>query len=366
MRGTKEDARRTATRCVGACSPSSLLRYPSAGLFLVLLASAGCGSGDRPKETTLKLSHITAPGSTWDQGAKAFAEHLKAATTKDGGSPVTVRVFAGGRLAFGNQETELQMVRNGAIDMSLVSTIILGLYLDQRYDAFSLPWLLHDHDQAKALCDGPFGTRALTWLRDYDLVGLAWGANGFRQATNAKRPLRRPADLKGLKIRVAGSDIFREIFSLFGAQPLTMNFGELMTSLEQGVVDGQENPLSIIASSRLYECQKHVTIWNYVYDPLILVINAKRWQSLTPSRQDLFREAAKRGMDAQRALVEEDDRTLPAELRKQGMQVVTLSKEERSPFQAKVKPVYEQFRSRIGAEVVDRIVQAARQAQGAR
>ncbi len=333
----------------------------SLGLVALVLLTPGCRRGQ--DDTVLKLSHITAPGSTWDRGAKAFADFLEASTAGADGPALRVRVFPGGRLAFGKQETELQMVRSGAIDMAIVSTIILGLYLDKRYDAFSLPWLVHDHDQARALCDGAFGTAALSWLESYDLVGLAWGVNGFRQVTNSKRPVRVPDDLAGLKIRVAGSDIFRDIFGCFGAQPLTMNFGELMTSLEQGVVDGQENPLSIIDSSRLYECQDHVTIWNYVYDPLILVINAERWKRLSPIQQGLLRDAAKQAMDRQRQLVEQDDHTLPVELAKQGMEIVALSKSQRAAFQAKARPIYERYRSRIGTEVVDRIIQAAREAE---
>lgn len=336
--------------------------------YAVVCTAAALTGGCRARgeagdgEIILRLSHITAPQSSWDHGARVFAHHLKIASRKAGGPTIRVRVFPGGRLALRNQETELQMLRSGAIDMALVSPIILGLYVDKRFDAYSLPWLFRDHAQARAVCDGPFGTESLGWLTEQGMVGLAWGVNGFRQLTNSKRSVRTPADLAGMKVRVAGSEIFLETFRALGAQPLTMNFGEVLTALEQGVIDSQENPLSIIESSRLYECQAHVTIWNYAYDPLILIVNAKRWGSFTPAQQAMVKQCAKQGMDAQRELVEEDDRTVPQRLADRGMTVARLSASERQAFERKVQSIYEKFRSRIGAAVVDRIVEATRTA----
>jgi tripartite ATP-independent transporter DctP family solute receptor len=252
------------------------------------------------------------------------------------------------------------MLRSGAIDMTLHSPIILGLFLDRRFDAFSLPWLFKDHAQARAVCDGPFGDEALGWLAEHGIVGLAWGVNGFRQLTNSKHAVRSPADLAGLKVRVAGSDIFLETFRQLGAQPLTMNFGEVITALEQGVIDSQENPLSIIESSRLYECQTHVTLWDYAYDPLILTINAKRWQTFAPEQQSLIKRCAERAMSEQRESVEADDNAIPERLVQHGMKVTRLSASQRTAFEAKARPIYERFRSQIGTGVVDRIVEAAR------
>jgi len=342
----------------GAREVLRVVLWSVAWLTCALIAGCRDRDGTAADRIELKLSHITAPGSSWDRGAKRFAELL--AEASDG--KITVRVAAGGRLALGNQETELQMLRDGSIDMTLDSPIILALFLDKRFDAFSLPWLFRDHAQAQAVCDGPFGDEALGWLIDKGIVGLAWGVNGFRQLTNSRRPVRTPADLAGLKVRVAGSDIFLETFRQLGAQPLTMNFGEVMTSLEQGVIDSQENPLSIIESSRLYECQKFVTLWDYAYDPIILTMNAKRWNGLAAGQQAIIKRCAEQAMAYQRESVMTDDRVIPDRLAKHGMRVTRLSASERAAFEAKARPIYKAFGPRIGADVVDRIVRAVQAA----
>jgi TRAP-type transport system periplasmic protein len=326
----------------------------------LLCGVVGCRerNGVAGERVILKLSHITAPGSSWDRGGKKFAELLDRAT--DGA--ITVRVFPGGRLALRSQETELQMLRDGSIDMTLHSPIILALFLDPRFDAFSLPFLFSTHEQAHAVCEGPFGDEALSWLGAKGIVGLAWGVNGFRQLTNSKRAIRTPEDLAGIKVRVAGSDIFLETFRQLGAQPLTMNFGEVLTALEQGVIDAQENPLSIIESSRLYECQKYVTLWNYAYDPLILTMNEDRWKSFSADRQATIKRCAVEAMQYQRNLVMEDDREIPRRLAVHGVTVTRLSSSQRATFEAKARPIYRKFRDRIGAGVVDRITKASRAA----
>jgi TRAP-type C4-dicarboxylate transport system substrate-binding protein len=155
------------------------------------------------------------------------------------------------------------------------------------------------------------GKHAFLYLEQKGLKGLAFGANGFRQLTNSLLPVRTPENLTGVRCRVAGSRIFFRTFELLGADALTMNFGEVFTSLQQGVIDAQENPLSIIYSSRLYEVQPYLTIWNYSYD-----------------------------------------RDLPGLLSDQGMQIIRLSEEEIKQFKKMVLPVYEEFTPLIGKELV--------------
>jgi tripartite ATP-independent transporter DctP family solute receptor len=244
------------------------------------------------------------------------------------------------------------MLGSGSIDMALVSTIILALYLDPRFDVFSLPWLFQDHETANRVCDGELGKHAFLYLEQKGLKGLAFGANGFRQLTNSLLPVRTPENLTGVRCRVAGSRIFFRTFELLGADALTMNFGEVFTSLQQGVIDAQENPLSIIYSSRLYEVQPYLTIWNYSYDPLILTMNRTRWNSFSSADQKMLLKSAKEAMDYQRSVVAQEDRDLPGLLSDQGMQIIRLSEEEIKQFKKMVLPVYEEFTPLIGKELV--------------
>ena len=329
-------------RAACAAAAAALVLAPLLGPF-------GCG-GSGPR--VLRLSHITSPGSSWDKGARRFADLVRERSQ----GRILVRVFPAGQAANHNQRAELSMLGSGSLDMALVSTIILALYLDPRFDLVGLPWLFPDHAAAERVLDGPVGRELLALLETKGIVGLAYGANGFRQITNSVRPVRAPADLAGLRCRVAGSAMYARTLELLGADPLTMNFGEVYTSLQQGVIQAQENPLSIIASSRLYEVQRYCTIWNYSYDPIILAVNRRTLESLAPADRDLLRACAREAMQYQRQVVHEEDRTLPEVLRSKGMQVERLDPDRIRAFRAAVAPVYREFSDVVGRERLERLL----------
>ncbi len=319
---------------------------------LAVLLVAGCilFSTSSPAEVrTLRLSHITSPTSPWHKGALRFAERVSKRTNGE----IRIRIYPGASLAGRSQKTELQMVRSGVIQMHLVSPILLALYLDPRFDVYDLPWLFPSHEAVWKVLDGKMGKMGAGWLREKGFAALAWGANGFRQLTNGKRPIRRPEDLSGIKFRVAGTKMYLRIFRLLGGNALTMNFGEVFSSLQQGVIDGQENPLSVITSSRLYEVQKHVTIWNYSFDPLILSMNGKLFDGLSPRLKRIFQTAAREALEYERRLIAEDDKRLPAFLEKKGMKVIRLDDAELAVFRKRVRPVYDEWAPKVGRDVMD-------------
>ena len=218
---------------------------------ILLTALIGCAPSDRIE---LKLSLILGDNSDWYRGAARWKELVEARTD----SAITVRIYPRAQLASGDQRTELEMVQSGVIDASLESTILLSL-LDQRFSVFSLPWLFPNYEVAQKVCDGEAGRRMLDILPENNLIGLAYGVNGFRQLTNSKRPVRRPEDIAGLKIRVPAIKMYIAIFKMLGADPSSMNFGELFLALAQGTMDGQENPLAVIHQAKLYEVQSQVS-----------------------------------------------------------------------------------------------------------
>lgn len=317
-------------------------------------ADADCG------EHSIKHSFIAAEGSTWDRAAGRWAERV--AEGSDG--RIDIQRFAGSQLAGANQQAELEQVQDGVIDSLWVSPIILALFMDRRFDIYSLPFLFPDHQTANAVIDGPVGEMTEEWVREGGLEPLGWGVNGFRQVTNSERSIREPADMEGLQFRVAGTELFLETFRLMGADPVTMNFGEVFTSLQQGVIDGQENPLSIIDSSSLYEVQDHLSLWNYAYDPLVLGMNADTYEEFCSSDQELLREAAREATEYFRELAIEEDQELPESLAERGMEVVPYEEVDVEAFRELVQePIYEQWRPIIGDEAVDMVVEAVEDAQ---
>lgn len=313
-------------------------------IALALAVSVLGGSGLAAK--TLRLSYIDPEGGTWDRGAKRFAELVRERSKGE----LIIQTFPGSVLANRNQQAEAQAVQAGTIDAVLISPIILALFIDPRFDMYSLPFLFPDLQTALAAADDlkPLTDR---WLGEKGLKGVAIGANGFRQVTNSKRPIRTPADMRGLKFRVAGTQLFLKTFGLLGASAITMNFGEVFTSIQQGVIDGQENPLGIIQSTRLFEVQDYVTLWNYAFDPIILTFNQRVWNSLTPAEQRILQAAGEEGMKLNRQLTAQADRDLPAAFEKNGMKVYRPTAAELKAFEDAVKPVYNDpvIVSRIGA-----------------
>ncbi len=297
-------------------------------------------------ERTIRLSHITAKDSPWDKGAVRFAE-LVAKATK---GRIEVNVFPQSQLANGSQKAELEMLQSGVLDMTWDSPIILALFLDKRFDVFNLPWLYPSMDVANKVADGPMGELAYKWLGEKGIVGLGIGVNGYRELTNSKRAISAPDDMKGIKFRVAGSKLYLETFKLLGANAVTMSFGEVFTALQQGVIDGQENPTAIIDSSKLYEVQKYLTLWHYSFDPLVLCINKRLFDGLSPADRDAIRAAAKEAVAYERALSAEEEKRLPEELKKKGMQVNALTPAQIAVFRERVKPVYTMVGEYVGAE----------------
>lgn len=326
----------------------------------VLAALLGCGEENRPRR--IRLSLILGDNSEWFQGALKWRQLVEERTKNRYRVDVIPNATRSGR----NQTTELQMVQQGQLEASLESTILLST-VDPRWAVFSFPWLFPDHATANAVCDGPTGEEMLELLKERNLVGLAYGANGFRQITNSLRAIHRAEDLDGLKIRVP-QGLPPMLFEHFGASTHQMNFGDLFLALDRGDLHGQENPLSVIYTAKLHTVQKHVTLWNYVYDPIVLCINRDLWYSLPGNDQKILRECAREAMGYQRRLVAEADERLPAALEAEGMVVTRLSEAEKEAFRAKAQEgLRSSFERLVGAELLERFEAAVKsESEGAK
>ncbi len=300
-----------------------------------------------------RVSTVVPAPFPWGIAAERWAELVAERT--DG--RITMQIYPGAQLVQGEQTREFTAMRRGVIDMAVGSTINWSPQIAE-LNVFSLPFLMPDYDALDALTQGPVGERIFELIQENGVVPLAWAENGFREVTNSQRPIRTPDDMQGLKMRVVGSPIFNDIFTALGADPTQMSWADAQPALTTGAVDGQENPLTIYSVLNMHELgQENVTLWRYVADPLIFAVNQEVWDSFTAEDQEIVRQSAidagAHGVEVARAGLTDDDQSLIEEIRGFGVEVISLSDEERQAFVDATRPVYEAWRERIGGDLVD-------------
>jgi tripartite ATP-independent transporter DctP family solute receptor len=216
-----------------------------------------------------------------------------------------------------------------------------------------IPFLFRDKAHARAVLDGPIGQDMLTKFDSKGFKALAWGENGIRHMTNSKRAVNAPDDLRGLKMRTMENPVHVAAYRGFGIVTTPMAFPEVFTALQQGTVDGQENPLSVIMAAKFDQVQKHLTLTGHVYSPAIFLMNKAAFDKLSAADKTAFLEAAKEAVKANRARVDEDDTKGVAELRSRGMQVI--ENVDKNRFVSALTPVNAEFERQFGKENIERI-----------
>ena len=328
----------------------------------ISLVLVGCGGKkEEPKKAeqkkiSIKMS-VTTPSesSPWNIGAKKWAELVKERTN----GRVEITTFPNEQLSSGNQQKGIEQVAAGVTGASLHSTIIYSV-IEPKLAVVSMPWIMPNNAAVDKAMKGAPGEKVKDLIRAKGIEPLAFGENGFRHWTNSKRPLATPDDMKGLKIRVPGMKMYISLFKAMGADPTSMSFSEVFTALQQGTVDGQENPISVIYTTKLNEVQKYMTICNYSYDPLVLGVNKKLWDSIDKDTQEIMRKAAVEAMELNVKLTREDEAKQLDEMKKKGLQVNVLTPEQIKVFQASVTSVYKEQEPIIGKELLDMFVAAGK------
>ena len=254
--------------------------------------------------------------------------------------------------ALGAERESIEGVQLGTLDLTLTSTGPIPNFVPE-VAILDIPFLFRDYAQARAVLDGPIGQELLQKFPPKGIVALAWAENGFRHMTNSKRPVNGPDDLKGLKMRTMENPIHIQAYKQFGILPTPMAFTEVYTALQQGTVDGQENPLSVITAAKLDQVQKNLTLTGHVYSPALILMNKAKWDKLSAADKQAFQEAAKEAVKANRARIDEDEAKAVADLRSKGMLIV--ENVDKAKFQAVLAPVYADFGKRFGQENIDRI-----------
>ncbi len=266
------------------------------------------------------------------------------------GGRYKIQNFYSGSL--GGERESIEAVQLGTQELTFTSTGPIPNFVPEA-KILDIPFLFRDKAQAQAVLDGPIGDEMLKKFEPKGFKALAWGENGVRHMTNSKHAVNGPADLKGLKMRTMENPIHITAYKAFGIVPTPMAFPEVFTALQQGTVDGQENPLSVIMAAKFDQVQKYLTLTGHVYSPCILLMNKAAFDKLSPADQKAFVEAAKVAVKANRARVAEDDAKGVAELRAKGMQVV--ENVDKAKYVAVLAPANAEFEKQFGKAQIDRI-----------
>ncbi len=300
-----------------------------------------------------KMSLVLGPAYPWGKGGEIWANLVRERTQ----GRINIKLYPGVSLIQGDQTREFSAIRQGVIDLAVGSTINWSPQVKE-LNLFSLPFLMPDYAAMDALTQGDVGKDIFKIIDKAGVMPLAWGENGYREISNSKLAIRKPEDLKGLKIRVVGSPLFLDTFTALGANPTQMSWADAQPALATSAVDGQENPMAIYTAAKLHTmAQKYVTMWGYVADPLIFVVNKDIWASWTPADRAIVKQAAvdagKQEIAIARKGLAEADKPLLKEIAAQGVTVTQLSPQEREAFVKATRPVYEKWKNQIGANLVN-------------
>jgi TRAP-type transport system periplasmic protein len=289
-------------------------------------------------DTKMRLAVETTGGDPTNVMLAAFRDELKKTT----GDAFSIEFFDGGSL--GDENALAELIRAGAVEVIPLGSDGVAA-LDSKFSIFDTPFLFSGKEQARAMLDGDLGKLMAASLKEKaNLEVLAFGELGVRVISNSKVAVKTPADLDGLKIRTPNSPTRIMAFQALGASPTTLALGEVYMGLKQGVIDGQENPLSVIKEFSLFETQSHISLTNHIYTPITLVMNGTAYDALSDELKAKVKAAGMVGVAKTRELSDKSDASLVAEFEKAG---VTITKPDIAAFQTAALPV----RSKI-AEVV--------------
>jgi tripartite ATP-independent transporter DctP family solute receptor len=297
-------------------------------------------------QTAMKISISTAQNSHQGVAIDAFAKEV--ATRTNG--RYKIETFYNGSL--GGERESIEAVQLGTQELAFSSTGPVPNFVPEA-KILDVPFLFRDKAHARAVLDGPIGQELLTKFDAKGFKALAWAENGFRHMTNSKRDVKAPEDLKGLKMRTMENPVHIAAYKGLGIITTPMAFPEVFTALQQGTVDGQENPLSVIMAAKFSQVQKHLSLTGHVYSPCIFLMNKAAFDKLSAADKTAFLEAAKVAAKVNRDRVDQDDANGVKELRAQGMTVI--ENVDKSKFVSTLAPVNAEFEKQFGKANIDKI-----------
>lgn len=316
----------------------------AAACAALLSASFYCAPANAA-DVTLSWTFVNPMDSHFGAAATAFKEYVEA----ESDNHIKVEIFPAG--ALGGEREIMEGLQFGSIDIGHTSTTVAGNFVPELL-VFDVPFLFRNATHARAVLDGPIGNKVLAVANGYGITGLGFGENGLRHLTNSKHPVRNPDDLSGLTIRTMENEIHIKAFATLGARPVPLAWPELYAALQQGVVDGQENPIANILTAKFYEVQPYMTLTGHVYAPSLVAMNTASWEQLADEDKAIVQGGVKKAIAVQRAAVEAYEAEGIDLLRERGVEIEEINRDE---FVTKLAPAFEVYSERFGADVLNAI-----------
>ncbi len=306
---------------------------------LAMTAGANASEFADMDPVTLRLAHVVNEQDGFHIAAEKFEELVE--ERSDG--KVNVDLYPNASL--GDERTLLEGMQIGTVDMGVITNGPVANFLEEMA-VFELPFLFPSPEAAYEVLDGEIGQELLDRLSEVNLKGLAYAERGFRNLTNSERPVEQPSDMDGLRIRVMENPVYTDTFRALGANAIPMAWTEALTAMQQGTIDGQENPVNVIHSFKLYETQDHMTLSRHTYAPALFVMGMSVWNELPEAAQGVIAQAAQEAAEHERRMNADMQAEQLAELRDAGMQIV--EEPDLAAFQEAVAPVYEAYGEQFG------------------
>ncbi|WP_071058267.1 TRAP transporter substrate-binding protein [Pelistega sp. MC2] len=314
--------------------------------FLIASIFTGICTTNALAEHSFKLAYALSKDSHYGVAAHALEEKLDEIAPKE----FKVEHFANSTL--GGEREVIEGIQLGTIDAAIISTGAVLNFVPQ-VGVFDIPFLFRDLQHARKVLDGKIGQDLLKEFEQRNIIALAWGEQGFRHLTNNKRAVKTPEDAKGLKIRTTENDVHIQAFKALGILATPMAWPEVAPALQQGTVDGQENPISVIVSMKLNQIQKYLSLTGHVYSPALVLFSPSFYNNLTPENQEKLKEATKVAVVAMRKYVNKVEASGVKTLKEAGMNVT--EDVNRAAFAKIVKGIYPDYYKRYSKELIDSI-----------
>ena len=300
-------------------------------LFLISACGGSAGNGETGNSEYRKMNLVMSVNGTDTQIDTRVARYFAQLVEERSGGNITVDVFPNDQLAGGNATKGIEMIAQGSVDLAAYATCTLAV-IDSQLPVATIPWSFDSYTDARQVIDSTGGAYYAERLAAKGITYIGSFHNGFRQLTNSKTVVDDPSDLKNLKIRVPGSEVYMGFFLALGADPTSMSWSEVFTAIQQGTIDGQENGASVTSTAKMDEIQKYMTIWNYSYENDLFIANTRIWESLDENTRQLLTDCAIEACNWGRDTLEAEEADILARFEANGMTITYLNDEQKAAF----------------------------------